>query len=278
MTKDARIETLAVHAGFDPSGNLGSVAPPLYQTSAFVSADTEELEAINAGRKRGFVYSRIRNPTALAAEQRISALEGAELAVLFSSGMAAVAGALAPFLSAGDEMVATPDIYGGSIRYFTETLPRQGVVVRWATSLDPNHVAACVSAKTKVIYTETPTNPLVRVVDLPALAKIARESEALLVVDGTLGGPANQKPLMLGADLVVHSLSKYLNGHGDLIAGAVVGARRHTRAVPGPAAGRRRDPRPVRRLAAVAWHDDLSAAHGPAQPQWRQGCRLPRQP
>ena len=229
MRKPLRVETLAIHAGFDPSENLGCAAPPLYQSAAFLAPDTETLEAINSGRKRGFVYSRIRNPTVLAAEQRLAQLEGAESAVLFSSGMAAVAGALEPILVAGDEIVATPDIYGGSFRYFSDVLPRHGVTVRWAKSLSPADVAACISSKTKVIYTETPTNPLVRVVDLAALSQIARQAEVLLVVDSTLGGPFNQQPLALGADVVVHSVSKYLNGHGDLIAGAVVGTRQRTR-------------------------------------------------
>ena len=230
MSSSEQPETIAVHAGFDPSENLGSVTPPLYQTSTFVAPDTETLEAVNAGRASGVVYSRIRNPTVLAAEQRIARLENAESAILYASGMAAVAGALEPLLSAGDEMVATPDIYGGSIRYFNEVLPRHGVTVRWAHSVDAEDVSACVGPKTKVIYTETPTNPLVRVVDLGALSAVAKASGALLVVDSTLGGPFNQKPLDLGADLVIHSVSKYLNGHGDLIAGAVVGARLHTRA------------------------------------------------
>ena len=231
MSGELRMPTLAVHAGHEPSEALGAVAPPLYQTTAFVSADSEELEAINSGSKRGFVYSRIRNPTVLAAEQRLAALEGAQSAVLFSSGMAAVAGALAPLLSAGDELITTPDIYGGSVRYFTEVLPRQGVKVTWSASLDAADVAACVSPKTKVIYVETPTNPLVRIVNLPLVAATARQADAVLVVDGTLGGPLNQRPLALGADLVVHSASKYLNGHGDLIAGAVAGSRTLTRAV-----------------------------------------------
>ena len=226
-----RIGTRAVHAGFTPADHLGAVSPPLYQSATFVSADTDELEAINSGARRGFVYSRIRNPTVLAAEQRIASLEQAESAVLFASGMAAVAGALAPFLSAGDEMVALPDIYGGTLRYFNEVLPRQGVVVRWAASLAPQDVAACITDKTRVIYAETPTNPLVRVVDLAAVAVHARAAGAKLVVDGTLGGPMNQRPLALGADLVIHSASKYLNGHGDLIVGAVVGARKLTREI-----------------------------------------------
>jgi cystathionine beta-lyase/cystathionine gamma-synthase len=226
-----RIGTRAVHAGFEPAEHLGAVTPPIYQSATFVSVDTAELEAVNEGRKRGFVYSRVRNPTVLAAEQRLAALEEAESAVLFSSGMAAVAGALAPLLSTGDELVALPDIYGGSIRYFHEMLPRQGVTMKWAASLAPEDVAACITEKTRVIYAETPTNPLVRVVDLAALSTIARRAGALLVIDGTLGGPMNQHALELGADLVIHSATKYLNGHGDVLVGAVVGSRKLTRQI-----------------------------------------------
>lgn len=231
MSGGRRIETEAVHAGHRPAENLGSVTPPLYQNVTFVSSDTEELEAINTGEKRGFVYSRIRNPTVLAAEQRLAALEGAGSAVLFASGMAAVAGALSPFLEAGDEMVVLPDIYGGTVRYFTEILPRQGVTVRWAGSIAPADVAACVGERTRLVYAETPTNPLARVVDLPALSRIAGDAGAMLAVDSTLGGPLNQRPLELGAALVIHSVSKYLNGHGDVIAGAVLGDRSRTRPV-----------------------------------------------
>lgn len=226
-----RIATRAVHAGFAPAENLGAVTPPIYQSATFISANTEELEEINEGKRRGFVYSRIRNPTVLAAEQRIAALEEAESAVLFASGMAAVAGALAPFLCAGDELVALPDIYGGTIRHFNDILPRQGVSVCWAASLAPEDVEACITEKTKIIYAETPTNPLVRVVDLPALSELARKAGAKLIVDGTLGGPMNQRPLQLGVDLVIHSASKYLNGHGDLIVGTVVGSRKLTREI-----------------------------------------------
>lgn len=226
-----RIGTLAVHAGHAPAQHMGAATTPIYQSATFMAADTEALEAINEGRRRGYVYSRIRNPTVLAAEQRIAALEAAESAVLFGSGMAAVAGALAPFLSAGDEIVALPDIYGGSLRYIGVYLPRQGVTVRWAASLAPDDVAACIGPRTRVVYAETPTNPLVRIVDLPALAEIAHTASALLVVDGTLGGPMNQRPLDLGADILVHSGSKYLNGHGDVIAGAVVAGRELTRSI-----------------------------------------------
>lgn len=225
------IGTRAVHSGFAPAEHLGAVSLPLYQAATFVSGDTEDLEEINSGARRGFVYSRIRNPTVLAAEQRVAALEEAQSAVLFASGMAAVAGALAPFLSPGDEVVALPDLYGGTLRYFTEILPQQGVTVRWAASLAADDVAACIGERTRIIYAETPTNPLVRVVDLAAVAGLAGAADAMLVVDGTLGGPMNQRPLELGADLVIHSASKYLNGHGDLIAGAVVGARVLTRRI-----------------------------------------------
>lgn len=225
------IGTRAVHAGLDPAANLGAVTAPIYQSATFVAADTAELMAINTGEKRGYVYSRIRNPTVLSAEQRIAALEEAQSCVLFASGMAAIAGSLAPFLKAGDDLVALPDVYGGTVKYLREVLPAQGVNVIWAKGIGPADVQAAMTPKTRVVFAETPTNPLMRVVDLAALAEVTKAADAKLVVDGTLGGPMNQRPLALGADLVVHSASKYLNGHGDLIIGAVCGSREMTRQI-----------------------------------------------
>ena len=228
-----RLGTRAVHAGLAPAENLGAVAAPIYQSATFVAADTAELIAINTGEKRGYVYSRIRNPTVLAAEQRLAALEEAQSCVLFASGMAAIAGALSPFLKAGDDVVILPDVYGGTIKYFRDVLPGQGVNVIWADDITPDAVARAMTPATRVVYAETPTNPLLRIVDLAALAAIAHAAGAKLIVDGTLGGPMNQRPLELGADLVIHSASKYLNGHGDLIVGAVCGSRQLTRDVRG---------------------------------------------
>lgn len=235
MTKrpGPRLGTRAVHAGLDPAGSLGAVSTPIYQSATFLAADTADLMAINNGEKRGYVYSRIRNPTVLAAEQRVAALEEAQSCVLFSSGMAGIAGALAPFLRAGDDLVALPDIYGGTAKYFREVLPAQGINVIWAEGIDASLVAAAVTPRTRVIFAETPTNPLLRIVDLPALGALAQGAGCKLIVDGTLGSPMNQLPLQLGADLVVHSASKYLNGHGDLILGAVCGSRDLTRDVRG---------------------------------------------
>ncbi|NGN44047.1 PLP-dependent transferase [Mesorhizobium sp. CGMCC 1.15528] len=224
-----RISTRAVHAGLNPAENSGAITAPIFQSATFVAADTAELRAINAGERRGYVYSRIRNPTVLAAEQRVAALEEAQSCVLFASGMAAIAGAIAPFLKAGDDLVALPDIYGGTLKYLRTILPAQGVNVIWAKGIDAADVAAAITPNTRVIYAETPTNPLVRVVDLTALSEVARGIGAKLIVDGTLGSPMNQRPLALGADLVVHSATKYLNGHGDLIIGAVCGDRALTR-------------------------------------------------
>ncbi|MCR5942769.1 PLP-dependent transferase [Ochrobactrum sp. XJ1] len=226
-----RLGTRAVHAGLTPSEHMGAVTTPIYQSATFVAADTDELMAINTGAKRGYVYSRIRNPTVVAAEQRIASLEESESCVLFSSGMAAIVGALAPFLKTGDDVVVLPEIYGGSLKYFRDILPGQGTTVTWAKSISPDNVEAAITSRTKVIYAETPTNPLVRIVDLQALGNIATKHGLKLIVDGTLGGPLNQQPLQLGADLVVHSASKYLNGHGDLIVGAVCGGRSLTRDV-----------------------------------------------
>lgn len=225
------IGTRAVHGGLSPQDHLGAVTVPIYQSATFVAADTEDLMAINTGAKRGFVYSRIRNPTVMAAEARVAALEEAQSAVLFASGMAAIAGALAPFLRAGDELVTPPDLYGGTIKYFRDILPAQGVSVVRSADGSPEAIRAALTERTRVVYVETPTNPLLRVADLAAIADIAHTAGAKLIVDGTLGGPMNQRPLELGVDLVVHSASKYLNGHGDLIIGAVCGARSLTRNV-----------------------------------------------
>ncbi|MEI4487378.1 PLP-dependent aspartate aminotransferase family protein [Frigidibacter sp. MR17.14] len=226
-----RIATRAVHAGHDPAAHQGAAVPPTYASATFVASDTETLEALNDGRARGFVYSRVRNPTVFAAEQRLAAVEGAESVVLFASGMAAISGALMPFLRAGDEVVATPDLYGGTARLFAEVLPLQGITIRWADSLAPDAVAAAMTPATKAIYAETPTNPLLRLVDLAALSAVAKRQGALLIVDGTLGGPLNQDPLSLGVDLLVQSVSKYLNGHADVLGGAVAGSRALTRKV-----------------------------------------------
>lgn len=225
------LSTRAVHAGLDPAANKGAVTAPIYQSATFLAADTAEQIAVNSGEKRGFVYSRIRNPTVMAAEQRLAAMEEAESTVLFSSGMAAIAGALAPLLRAGDAVVTLPDIYGGTVRYFRDILPAQGIEVINAAGITADDVAAVLTPRVRVVYAETPTNPLLRVADIAALARVAQAAGAVLVVDGTLGGPMNQNLLTLGAGLVVHSASKYLNGHGDLILGAVCGGRDLTRRV-----------------------------------------------
>ncbi|HUC61708.1 MAG TPA: PLP-dependent aspartate aminotransferase family protein [Alphaproteobacteria bacterium] len=226
-----KIDTVAVHAGNHPDRQLGAVSPPIYQTVTFAAPDTAALMAINRGERQGFVYSRLRNPTVMALEEKLARLEGAESAVAFSSGMAATAAAVGACLKAGDEMVSLADVYGGTHHYFSEILPRHGIKVNWCDSHDPGRIEAAITPATRVVFVETPTNPLLRIVDLRAVAEVARRNAVTLIVDGTLGSPLNQRPLELGADLVVHSASKYLNGHSDVIVGAVAGARAHTRAV-----------------------------------------------
>ncbi len=226
-----KLATRAIHAGVKPAQQRGAVSPPIYQTATFVAEDTADLEAINSGTKRGFVYTRQRNPTVMAAEEKLAAVEEAESAVLFGSGMAAIEAAVSARTRTGDEIVSTTDIYGGTYRLFSDVLPARGIDVRWCESLEAAAIEAAITRRTRLIYVETPTNPLLRIVDLAAVAAVARRRGIELVVDGTLGSPFNQRPLQLGADLVVHSASKYLNGHGDLVAGAVLGSRRATRAV-----------------------------------------------
>ena len=225
------LATRAVHAGVSPAQHLGAASPPIYQTTTFVATDTADLEAINRGEKRGFVYTRQRNPTIMAAEERLAALEEAESVVLFGSGMAAIDAAVSAVTSAGDEIISIADIYGGTYRLFSDILPTRGVTVNWCDSLDASAIEHLITPKTRAIYVESPTNPLVRIVDLTAVAALAKAKGVALLVDSTLGGPMNQRPLQFGADLVIHSGSKYLNGHGDLIVGAVAGPRKMTRRV-----------------------------------------------
>jgi cystathionine beta-lyase/cystathionine gamma-synthase len=225
------LATRAVHAGVSPAHHLGAASPPIYQTTTFVATDTADLEAINRGEKRGFVYTRQRNPTIMAAEERLAALEEAESVVLFGSGMAAIEAAVSSVTRAGDEIISIADIYGGTYRFFSDILPARGVTVNWCDSLDASAIERLITPRTKAIYVESPTNPLVQIVDLAAVAVVAKEKGVALLVDSTLGGPMNQRPLQLGADLVIHSGSKYLNGHGDLIVGAVAGLRKMTRPV-----------------------------------------------
>jgi methionine-gamma-lyase len=212
--------TRAVHAGRRPDANAGAVVFPIYQTSTY-RYPAEHSEAREAGDVH--LYTRLDNPTQDVAAEVLRALEGAEAARVFGSGMGAISTTLLTFLSPGDEVVAIADLYGGTLDLLREFLPRFGVRVRCVLETESLDPAQCVTDGTKLVYLESPTNPLLKVHDIRAWTAAAARVGALTVFDNTLATPVNQSPLACGADLVVHSGSKYLAGHSDTIAGAVAG-------------------------------------------------------
>jgi cystathionine beta-lyase/cystathionine gamma-synthase len=212
--------TRLVHGARRPELNAGAVVPPIYQTSTY-HYPAEYSEADGVGDVH--MYTRGDNPTHEVAEELVRQAEGAEAALVFASGMGAISGTLLTFLKSGDGVVVLDDLYGGTRRLFAELLPGLGVRVRWVRSDEPDDPARAVGGSARMVYLETPSNPLLRVHDLAAWAEAADRAGALLVVDNTFATPVNQNPLAHGADLVLHSATKYLGGHSDLVAGVVVG-------------------------------------------------------
>ncbi|MEN8376111.1 MAG: PLP-dependent aspartate aminotransferase family protein [Gemmatimonadota bacterium] len=207
------IETLAVHGGQSPDPVTGSVMQPVYQTSTYAQ------DAIGQPRA-GYEYARVQNPTREALERNIAALEGATHGAAFASGLAAIE-AIVKRLSAGDHVVSEENVYGGTMRMFQQVLGRLGLEFTFVDTRDLDAVRAAVRDETRLILIETPTNPMMRVADIRAIAEIARGADVPLCVDNTFATPINQRPLELGAQLVVHSATKYLNGHSDVIGGVV---------------------------------------------------------
>lgn len=211
---ELRFGTLAVHAGQEPDPTTGAVMPPVYQTSTYVQ------EALGKPR-RGYEYARVQNPTREAMEANIAALEGGRHGIAFASGLAAIE-AIAKLLSAGEHIVYEENVYGGTHRMFAQVLSRFALEFTAVDTRDPEAVRRAIRPNTRLILLETPTNPMMRLADLRAVAGIAREAGVLLAVDNTFATPYNQRPLELGADIVVHSTTKYLNGHSDVVGGIVV--------------------------------------------------------
>jgi cystathionine beta-lyase/cystathionine gamma-synthase len=215
--------TLAIHAGEERTGVAAAVGVSIARTSNFTFESTEKMKLLAEGKTSAYIYSREGNPTLDVAEKKIAALERAEAAVVAASGSAAISGALLSLLRAGDEVIATRQIYGGSYRLLRDFLPKYGVTVRFVEA-DLAGIERMVSPRTKVLYVETPTNPALRLVDLRKAAAFAKEWGLVSLVDNTFASPVLQKPLEYGFDLVLHSGSKYLSGHSDVIAGAAAGS------------------------------------------------------
>ncbi len=218
--------TLAVHAGTRDDPVTGAVGTPIYQTSTFL-LEGEQYRSIEEGYARDrFIYTRYGNPSQWAVEQKLAALEGAESALVFSSGMAAIAAVLLSLLDRGGHVVASNELYGGSYAFFQGELPTLGLSCSYADPRDLAAIEAAIRPNTQVLFFEALTNPLLKVVDIPALVALAQKHGLRLVIDATFVSPIAQQGLAMGVDVVVHSASKYLNGHSDLIAGVACGSRK----------------------------------------------------
>src|SRR3989475_6304375 len=208
-----RFATRAVHAGQVPDPLAGAVMTPIYQTSTYVQD--------GLGRNKGYEYARTRNPTREALERNVAALEGGRHGFAFGSGVAAV-DAVLKLLSAGAHVVSGENVYGGTLRQMTHVWARLGLAFAFVDGADTDAIAAAVTPETRLLFAETPTNPMMGLCDLGATAEVAQRAGALLVVDNTFATPCFQRPLELGADIVLHSTTKYLNGHSDMVGGMLV--------------------------------------------------------
>lgn len=208
--------TRAIHVGQEPDPVTGAVITPIYQTSTYAQEDI--------GVHKGYEYSRTDNPTRNVVEEVMASLEQGRYGLAFASGMAAET-TISLLLKAGDHVIAGDDLYGGTYRLFSRVMAKYGLLFSYVDASDPEQVAAAMRRETRMIWIETPTNPLLKIVDIAAVAGIAHRGNAMLVVDNTFATPFFQQPLTLGADIVVHSATKYLGGHSDLVMGIVVTAR-----------------------------------------------------
>ena len=218
--------TLSVHAGEDRHGKRASLTTDIAQTSVFIFPRLDDLRQYSTGKKPGYMYTRYGNPTVAVAEKKLAALEGGESCVVTASGMAAEAIVLLSLLRAGDEVVAMLDLYGGTIKLFEQLLAKFSVKTRFVPYPDLGRIERYFNRKTRVLFLETPTNPTLRCADIAGLSRKAHQRGITVVVDNTFATPILQRPLALGADVVVHSVTKYLGGHSDLTAGAIVGSRK----------------------------------------------------
>lgn len=216
--------TRAIHHAYDPFRNEGALTPPLHLTSTFAFESAAAGSEIFAGEREGYFYSRVSNPTLDLLEQRMAVLEGAEAGLALASGMGAISATLWTLLSPGDEVITDKTLYGCTFAFMQHGLARFGITITHVDLTDPANLSDAISDKTRVVFFETPANPNMRLVDIAAVSDIAHQAGAHVVVDNTYATPYLTRPIELGADLVVHSATKYLGGHGDVVAGLVVGS------------------------------------------------------
>jgi cystathionine beta-lyase/cystathionine gamma-synthase len=216
LKANARFSTICLHAGQDPDPSTGAIITPIYQTSTYVQ---DEL-----GKHKGFEYGRTQNPTRLALERNVAAIEAGKAAFAFASGMAAI-GAIGTMLKSGDHVVVSDNTYGGTFRLFDKVLRRYQLTFSYIDTSDLDAVERAFTPQTRMLFVETPTNPMFKLTDLRAAAELAHRHDVRLVVDNTFASPYLQRPIELGADLVTHSTTKYLNGHSDSVGGIVIAMR-----------------------------------------------------
>jgi O-acetylhomoserine (thiol)-lyase len=219
-----KFNTLAIHAGQEPDPTTGSRAVPIYQTSSYVFENADHAADLFALKKSGNIYTRIMNPTTDVFEKRMAELEGGIGALALASGSAAVTFAIFNIAGAGDEIVAASTLYGGTYNLFSLTLPKLGITTTFVDPDEPENFRKAITAKTKAIYIETIGNPRINVIDIEAVAKIAHENGLPLIIDNTFGTPFLSRPIEFGADIVIHSATKFIGGHGTSIGGVIVDA------------------------------------------------------
>jgi methionine-gamma-lyase len=226
MTKSgnkAGINTNLVHLGEKPDPTTGSVVPPIYQTTTFAFQKNEDILDLMEGRSTGYIYTRYGNPNYTMVEEKIAFLEEAESGLVLASGMAATSTAVIALAGSGEHVIAHADVYGGSFGLFHDVLPRLGIKTTFVDCSDLSQIEHARQENTRVLFMETPSNPVLKVFDIRKISDFAHRHGIKVIVDNTFATPYNQKPLNLGADVVVHSCTKYLNGHSDVMAGAIVG-------------------------------------------------------
>src|SRR6195256_5752867 len=216
LTSAARFSTICLHAGQEPDPSTGAIITPIYQTSTYVQ------EAL--GQHKGYEYGRTQNPTRMALEANIAAIERGKAGFAFASGMAAI-GALATLLKSGDHVIVSDNTYGGTFRLFDKGLRRYDLSFSYVDTSKLDEVERAITPATRILFVETPTNPVMRITDLRAAADLAHRHDVRLVVDNTFASPYIQRPISFGADIVTHSTTKYLNGHSDSVGGIVVAVR-----------------------------------------------------
>ena len=223
-SKEQGFSTRAIHAGYQPTSHHGALNPPVYLNATYTFDSIAEGQQRFAGETAGYVYARVGNPTQTVLEKRLATLEGGEAAVAVASGIGAITALLGTFIKSGDEIIADKTLYGCTFAFMEHGLSRFGIKVNFVDLTEADALAAAMTLKTRFVFFETPTNPNMRIINIQEVVELAHAHGARVIVDNTYGTPYLQRPLECGADFVVHSMTKYLSGHGDLIAGAIIGS------------------------------------------------------